>query len=104
MPNVVTQRCHEQDSNLRPTDRKPKCLPVTPPRHLTAIVYRPNIINTIIKTTSVCDGDARSVGGGRGSLAGDTDGLAGRPVTVGVVEVGVIDTRYGVSHKADAER
>jgi len=35
------------------------------------------IINTTIKTTSVCDGDARSVGGGRGWLAGDTDGLAG---------------------------
>jgi len=33
--------------------------------------------NTTIKTTSVCDGDARSVGGGRGWLAGDTDGLAG---------------------------
>jgi len=46
-------------------------------------------INTIIKTTSVCDGDATSVGGGRGWLAGDTDGLAGWPVTVGLVEVGV---------------
>jgi len=34
-------------------------------------------INTTIKITSVCDGDARSVGGGRGWLAGDTDGLAG---------------------------
>jgi len=34
-------------------------------------------INTIIKSTSVCDGDAMSVGGGRGWLAGDTDGLAG---------------------------
>jgi len=34
-------------------------------------------INTIIKTTSVCDGDARSVGGGRGWLASDTDGLDG---------------------------
>jgi len=34
-------------------------------------------INITIKTTSVCDGDARSVGGGRGWLAGDTDGLAG---------------------------
>jgi len=31
---------------------------------------------TIIKTTSLCDGDAKSVGGGRGWLAGDTDGLA----------------------------
>jgi len=26
----------------------------------------------------------------------DTDGLAGWPVTVGVVEVGVIDTHYSV--------
>jgi len=34
-------------------------------------------INTTIKITSVCDGDARSVGGGRGWLAGDTDWLAG---------------------------
>ena len=34
-----------------------------------------------IKTTSVCDGDARTVDGGRGWLAGDTDGLAGWPVT-----------------------
>jgi len=31
------------------------------------------------------------------AVAGDTDGLAGWPVTVGVVEVGVVDTRYGVS-------
>ena len=51
-------------------------------------------INTVIKTTSVCDGDARSVGGGRGWLAGDTDGLAGWPVTVGVVS----------QTEADAER
>jgi len=33
--------------------------------------------NTTIKITSVCDSDARSVGRGRGWLAGDTDGLAG---------------------------
>jgi len=33
LPKVVTQRCLEQDLNLRPTDRKPKCLTVTPPRH-----------------------------------------------------------------------
>ena len=33
-------------------------------------------INTTIKITSVCDGDARSVGCGRDWLAGDTDGLA----------------------------
>jgi len=33
-------------------------------------------------------------------LAGGTDGLAGWPVTVGVVEVGVVDTRYGVSQPA----
>jgi len=39
--------------------------------------YTRAYINTTIKTTSVCDGDARSVGGGRGWLAGDTDGLAG---------------------------
>jgi len=52
--------------------------------------YEVSIINTIIKTTSVCD--ASSVGGGRGWLAGDTDGMAGWPVTVGVVEVGVVDT------------
>ena len=32
-------------------------------------------------------------------------GVAGWPVTVGVVEVGVVDTRYGVSQPgADAER
>jgi len=31
-------------------------------------------INTIIKTISVCDGQAHSVGGGHGWLAGDTDG------------------------------
>jgi len=47
----------------------------------------------IIIATSV--GDASSVG----------DGLASWPVTVGVVEVGVVDTRYGVSHPgADAKR
>jgi len=39
------------------------------------------VINTTIKTTTVCDGDARSIGGWRGWLAGDTDGLAGWPVT-----------------------
>ena len=39
----------------------------------------------IIKTTSVCDGDATSLGGGCDWLAGDTDGLAGWLVTVGVV-------------------
>ena len=33
MPKVVTQRCLQQDLNLRPTDRKPKCLTVAPPRH-----------------------------------------------------------------------
>jgi len=53
-------------------------------------------INTTIKTTSDCDGDARSVGGGRGWLAGDTDGLAGWPVTVGVVsQPGADAERYG---------
>ena len=31
LPKVVTQRCPEQDLNLRPSDRKPKCLTVTPP-------------------------------------------------------------------------
>ena len=32
-------------------------------------------------------------------------GLTGWPVTVGMVEVGVVDTRYGVSQPgADAER
>ena len=33
LPKVVTQRCLEQDLNPRPTDREPKCLTVTPPRH-----------------------------------------------------------------------
>jgi len=57
------------------------------------------------KTTNVCDVDARSVGGERNWLAGDTDGLAGWLVMVGVFEVGVVDTRYGVSQPgADAER
>ena len=38
-------------------------------------------------------------------MAGDTDGLADWSVTVGVVEVGVVDTHYRVSQpKADAER
>jgi len=50
-------------------------------------------VQTVIKTTSVCDGDSRSVGGGPGWRAGDTDGLAGWPVTMGMVEVGVVDTR-----------
>ena len=34
LPKVVTQHCLEQDLNPRPTDRKPKCLTVAPPRHL----------------------------------------------------------------------
>jgi len=34
-------------------------------------------INTTINITSICDGDARSVGGGCGWLADDADGLAG---------------------------
>ena len=33
LPKVVTQCCLEQDLNPRPTDRKPKCLTVAPPRH-----------------------------------------------------------------------
>ena len=41
----------------------------------------------------------RTVVGGRGRLAGDTDGLAGWPVTVRVVEVGVVN-----QPGADAER
>jgi len=50
-------------------------------------------------------GDARLSVVGRGWLAGDTDGLAGWSVTVGVVEVGVVDTRYRVGQPgADAER
>jgi len=62
-------------------------------------------IYTIIKTTSVGRWRGKVVGGGRGWLAGDTDGLDGWPVTVGVVEVGVVNTRYGVSQPgADAER
>jgi len=51
-----------------------------------------SVIYTIIKTTSA--GNARLCSGKRGCrLAGDTDGLAGW----GVVEVGVVDTRYGVT-------
>ena len=34
LPKIVTQRCLKQDLNPRPTDRKPKCLTVAPPRHL----------------------------------------------------------------------
>ena len=49
-----------------------------------------NLISTIIKTMSVCDGDVRSVVGGRDWLAVDIDGLASWLVTVGVVEVGVV--------------
>ena len=53
-----------------------------------------HIIITIIKTTSVGDG-----------LAGWQVILTGWPVTVGVVEVGVVDTLYGVSQPgAEAER
>jgi len=37
LPKVVTQRCLEQDLNLRPTDCKPKCLTVAPPRHLSSV-------------------------------------------------------------------
>ena len=33
LPKVVTHRCLEQDLNPRPTDRKPKCLTVAPPRY-----------------------------------------------------------------------
>ena len=40
MPKIVTQRCLEQDFNPRPTDRKPKCLTVAPPRHLCQITYK----------------------------------------------------------------
>jgi len=50
-------------------------------------------IYTIIKTTSVSDARLSVVD------------VAGWPVTVGVVEVGVVDTRYDVSQPgADAER
>jgi len=67
------------------------------------------LVNTIIKTTSVCD--TTSVGGGRGWLAGELSklwqffNLMCWPVTVVVVEVGVVDTHYGVSQPgADAKR
>ena len=56
-------------------------------------------INTTIKITSACDGDARSVGGRRGWLAGDTDGLAGWPAGRRWVTVGVVS-----QPAADAER
>jgi len=47
-------------------------------------------INTIIKTTSVCDVTQGVPGGGRGWLAGDTDRLASWPV-------GVVDTRLAAA-------
>ena len=57
-------------------------------------------IYTVIKTTSVDDARLPAVG-----VAGWPVILTGWPVTVGVVEVGVVDTRYGVSQPgADAER
>jgi len=57
-------------------------------------------IITMIKTTSV--GDASSASDG---LAGWPVILTGWPVTVGVFEVGVINTRYCVSQPGvDAER
>ena len=57
------------------------------------------LIITIIKTTSEFgDGDGDGV-------VTVTAGATGWPVTVGVVEVGVVDTRYGVSQPgADADR
>jgi len=58
------------------------------------------LICSIIKTTSVADARFSVVG-----VAGWPVILTSWPVTVGVVEVGVVDTRYGVSQPgADAER
>jgi len=65
------------------------------------VVLRCGLINTIIKTTSVCDGDARSVGGGRDWLAGDTDELAGWSVAVGVVQVTVFALHTGLAGRGD---
>jgi len=48
LPKVVTQRCLEQDLNPRPTDRKPKCLTVAPPRHpATAQLYEKSHLTRI---------------------------------------------------------
>jgi len=44
-------------------------------RHIESILLLKPQVSVTVK---------RSVGGGRGWLAGDTDGLAGRPVTVQV--------------------
>ena len=53
-----------------------------------------NLISTIIKTMSVCDGDVRSVVGGRDWLAVDIDGLASWLVTVGVVSQSWADAEW----------
>ena len=59
------------------------------------------MISSILLLISQCVSDAKRVG----DASNVGDGLAGWPVTVGVVEVGVVDTRLGVSKAgADAER
>ena len=58
-------------------------------------------LSSILLLISQCVGDAKRVG----DASSVGDGLAGWPMTVGVVEVGVVDTRYGASQPgADAER
>ena len=59
------------------------------------------MISSVLLLISQCVSDAKRVG----DASSVGDGLADWPVTVGVVEMGVVDTRYGVSQPgADAER
>ena len=53
MPKVVTKRCLEQDSNPRPTDRKPKCLTrcTTAPLHRAAITKSGGTLRATISET-----------------------------------------------------
>jgi len=53
LPKVVTQRCPEQDLNLRPTDRKPKCLTVTPPRQVTVCKRKTSFFHETRHSTSL---------------------------------------------------
>ena len=58
MPKVVTQRCLEQDLNLRPTDRKPKCLTrctTAPPKklHVTEVEIQLQLIRSTAAVTRV---------------------------------------------------
>ena len=72
MPKVVTQRCPDQDLNLRPTDRKPKCLTryTTAPPMTTGSTMTMKCRRTYVRRTRAVPCLTSTAAGCRQTLAG----------------------------------